>query len=76
MTPAQFREARDRLGLSAAQMARALSDPDAPPSVKDPDTPAGQVAGRTVRRWEDGSQDVPGPVVVAVRAMLRAARMD
>ena len=28
---------------------------------------------RTVRRWADGSQDVPGPVAVAMRSFLREA---
>lgn len=64
MTPAELKEARRRLGLSASEMAAALTDPD-PRNRADPVNP------RTVRRWEDGSQYIPGPVVVAVTLMLR-----
>jgi hypothetical protein len=46
MTPAEFRAARHRLGLSAAAMARALGIGD----------------GRTIRRYEAGECDIPGPV--------------
>lgn len=28
---------------------------------------------RTVRRWENGERDIPGPVRVALRLMLRLA---
>ncbi len=61
MTPTQLKEARHKLGLSASGMARALSDPDG-------DSPP--VNPRTVRRWESGGQDIPGPVTVAVRLLL------
>jgi len=54
MTPAEFKAARHALGLSAEGMAKAL-----------------QVAsGRTVRRWEAGDRDIPGPVKIALRYML------
>ena len=54
MTPTQFREARHTLGLSCAALARAL-----------------RVSGfRTVQRYETGERPVPGPVAVAVEAML------
>lgn len=62
MTPAQLKAARHALGLSARGMAAALSNPDAEKPVDK----------RTVRRWEDGSQNVPGPVMVAVEFMLAA----
>jgi DNA-binding transcriptional regulator YiaG len=55
VTPTEFKSARNALGMSANQMARAL----------------GVHEGRTVRRWQDGTQDVPGPVAVAVAYMLR-----
>lgn len=60
MTPANLKSARHALGLSAEGMARAL-----------------QVSsGRTVRRWEAGDRDIPGPVKVALRYMLGEARHD
>lgn len=62
MNPEQLKQARHALGLSAAGLARALSDPDG-------DTPS--VSDRTVRRWEAGERDIPGPVTVAIRYMLK-----
>ena len=48
MTPTVFRHIRQALGLSAEGLARVL-----------------QVSsGRTVRRWEAGDRDIPGPVRV------------
>ena len=48
MTPSEFKEARNSLNLSAADLARLF-----------------QIgSGRTIRRWEDGKQEVPGPVQV------------
>lgn len=69
MTPTELREARQTLGLSARQMAEALTDPthvDLRPAVN----------ARTIRRWEqDGTgEDIPHPVVVAVRLMLERAK--
>ena len=58
MTPAEFRAARKKLGLSAQKMAQALKMP----------------SGRTIRRWEAGDNPVPGPVVVAVQYMLADAQ--
>lgn len=60
MTPAEFKSARKALGLSQTAMAQALGISD----------------DRTVRRWEAGPQDVPGPVAVAVAYMLRDAGID
>ena len=48
MTPAEFRRIRRALGLSAQGLARLLQVSD----------------GRTVRRWEAGDRDIPGPVRV------------
>ena len=48
MTREELRHARHRLGLSVDQFARVV----------------GVQAGRTVRRWEDGSRDIPGPVSI------------
>lgn len=51
MTPADLRDARRSLGLSAEGFARAV----------------GAQSGRTVRRWESGDRDIPGSVEVLVR---------
>ncbi len=48
MTPAEFKAIRRGLGLSAQAMARAVGVSD----------------GRTIRRWEAGDRDIPGPVRV------------
>ena len=59
MTPEEFRAARDRLGLSLSELARALN-----------------VNPRTVCRWQDGSQAVPGPVAAAIGMKLRSLERD
>lgn len=57
MTPAELKSARHALGLSAEGFAAWV-----------------QVqSGRTVRRWEAGERDIPGPVVVLVDAALSSA---
>lgn len=48
MTPAEFRHIRHALGLSTEGLARVLS----------------VHSGRTVRRWEAGDRNIPGPVRV------------
>lgn len=60
VTPAQLKNARRELGLSAAKLAAALR--------------LGANGGRTVRRWEDATNPIPGPVQVAVEMMLERAR--
>ena len=55
MTPAEFKSARRALGLSAEGMARTL----------------GVSAGRTIRKWESGENDIPGPAIVAVTYMMQ-----
>jgi DNA-binding transcriptional regulator YiaG len=58
MTPTEFRRLRRALGLSCDRMAEAL----------------GMTAvhrGRTVRRWEAGTADIPGP-----QAMILAGYMS
>lgn len=47
MTPAELKSARHTLGLSAEGFAQAV----------------GVESGRTVRRWEAGDRDIPGPVL-------------
>jgi DNA-binding transcriptional regulator YiaG len=59
MTPTELKSARHALGLSAEGFARAV----------------GVESGRTVRRWESGERDIPGPVVVLTGLMLRLARV-
>jgi DNA-binding transcriptional regulator YiaG len=48
MTPSDLKAARHALGLSAQRFASLLRVAD----------------GRTVRRWEAGDSDIPGPVIV------------
>ena len=54
MSPEEFKESRHRLGLSVGEFARAF----------------GVSGERTVRRWEDGSKDIPQPVVLLVQMAL------
>ena len=60
VTPLQLKSARHTLGLSAEGFARLVR----------------VESGRTVRRWEAGERDIPGPVIVIVEALLasRAVR--
>lgn len=57
MSPDQFRDARYRLGLSQADFADLF----------------GIASDRTVRRWEEGEKDIPGPVVILVELALKYA---
>lgn len=45
------------MGLSAEALARLV----------------GVQGGRTVRRWEAGDRDIPGPVIVLVTALMQSA---
>lgn len=60
MTPTELKSARKALGLSAAGLARLVRVAE----------------GRTVRRWESGESEVPGPVSALLEAILedRAVR--
>jgi DNA-binding transcriptional regulator YiaG len=53
MTPKQFRKIRERAGYSVDQLAAVLRISD----------------GRSVRRWEDGSRKVSGPVSLIMSAL-------
>jgi DNA-binding transcriptional regulator YiaG len=53
MTPAEFREIRHALGLSAEGMARVLR----------------VSSGRTVRWWESGGRPITGPVELAMELL-------
>lgn len=57
MTPTQFKDARERLGLSQAELSLIF----------------GVATDRTVRRWEAGERDIPGPVIVLMKLILRSA---
>lgn len=57
LSPEQVRQARAKLGLSAAGLAQALQ--------------LGANGGRTVRRWEAGECPCTGPAVVAIELLLR-----
>ena len=58
MTPDEFREARRKLGLSQQQLAELMC----------------VQSGRTIRRWENGERDIPGPAQVLLA--LWAAHPD
>ncbi len=55
MTPAEFRAIRQAFGYSAEGLARALC----------------VQSGRTVRKWEAGDRDIPGPAQVVMRLLER-----
>lgn len=59
MTPAELKSARHRLGLSAEAFARLVR----------------VESGRTVRRWEAGERDIPGPVTVVVELLLQSSEV-
>ena len=52
MTPAELKMKRQALGLSAEGFACMV----------------GVASGRTVRRWEAGERDIPGPVEIILEA--------
>jgi DNA-binding transcriptional regulator YiaG len=56
MTPDALKSARIALGLSAEGFAKLVH----------------VESGRTVRRWEAGERDIPGPVVVIVGALMES----
>lgn len=61
MTPKQLKSVRQKFGLSQAELALLI----------------GVASDRTVRRWEEGERDIPGPVIVLMQLLLRSpeARM-
>ena len=61
MTPSELRAARKTLGLTQSALAKALRL-----SEKNGD--------RSVRIWEQDGNTVPGPVQVAIEAMLAARK--
>lgn len=56
----EFRKAKDELGMSAKQLAKTLR--------------MGRGADRTIRRYESGQSPVPGPVSVAIEALMTGFR--
>ena len=61
MTPAELRTARKTLGLTQSGLARALRLSE-------------KNGGRSIRNWEREGNTVPGPVQIAVEAMLEKAK--
>lgn len=61
-TKEDFKNARQELGMSGAQLAKFLR--------------MGQHADRTIRRYESGACPIPGPVSVAMEAMLTGFRPE
>lgn len=56
MTPADLRKARKSLGLTQAELAKALR--------------MGKNGYQSVSRWETDGNDIPGPVQVAIECLL------
>lgn len=56
MTRAKLKAARHALGLSAEGFAQLIK----------------VESGRTVRRWEAGERDIPGPVQVLLKALIES----
>ena len=57
MTPGEVKAARHSFGLTASGFAQLMRM-------------RGANAERTVRRWEDGSQDIPGYVTLVVEILV------
>ena len=58
MTPAEFKAGRHALDLSANELARLFE----------------VSGGRTIRRWESGERDIPGPAKVLMRWLVTGKR--
>ncbi len=56
MTPTELKNARNKLGLTQSGLAARML--------------MSKHGGRTVRRWEAGEIDVPGPVALCIGYML------
>ncbi len=56
MSPDQMKAARRRLGYTQAQLAKELR--------------MGKDGARSIRRWELGEREIPGPVVVLIEQWL------
>ena len=59
MTPAEFRAARDLLGLTQAQIGALI-----------PSNRGGYTNGRTVRRWESGQSGIAHHVPAVVEGLI------
>lgn len=57
-----FKSARQELGMSASQLAKTLR--------------MGRCADRTIRRYESGESPIPGPVSVAMEALVTGFRPE
>ena len=60
MTPDEFKAAREKLGLSQNRLAQLFRVAD----------------GRTVRRWEAGDRDIPGPAQVLIEWLSTGRRPE
>jgi transcriptional regulator with XRE-family HTH domain len=59
MTPAEFKAARKRLGLSVEEMAACL-----------------RLKGdRAVRRYEEGSREISGPITLCIDYLLKYGKL-
>ena len=63
LTPADLRTARKALGLTQSGLAKALRLSE-------------KNGSRTVRIWEQDGNTIPGPVQVAIEAMLKAKEIN
>ncbi|WP_127078321.1 hypothetical protein [Rhodomicrobium lacus] len=67
MTPEELKAARRSLAMVGSRNAwMSCAEMAALMRLK------GASAGRTIRRWEDGSQDVPGPAIALLETLLRS----
>lgn len=57
MSPSDLKAARRLLGLSSEGLAKLVR----------------VESGRTIRRWEAGDRDIPGPVIVLIEALMSSA---
>lgn len=61
MIPSEFREARQKLGLSLSQCAELLQ------LGRDGTADRWRKSARTIRYWESGENEIPGPAQVLMR---------
>jgi DNA-binding transcriptional regulator YiaG len=68
MTGAEFRAARRKLGLSLSQCAEVLQ------LGREGTDDRWRQAGRTIRKWEAGDNEIPGPARVLMRWLAFGAK--
>lgn len=67
MTADEFREARQKLGLSLSQCAEVFQ-------LGTPGEDRWRRSARTIRKWEAGDNDIPGPAQVLMRWLATGRR--